>query len=133
MTELRDETGLIGKIAILWILVLALVGVGAIDTASIAFTTYRLSDVATRAAGEGALVYKRTRDVRDACERVSEVVTREDPTVKVVPGGCEIERPTGDVTVEVRKKASTLVAHQLPWTEDYAIVEVTETSGVPSL
>ena len=133
MKMLRDETGLIGKIAIIWILVLGLLGVGAVDVASIAFTTYRLSDVAVKAASEGALVFKRTRDPRETCQRVTDIVNREDPTVKVIPGGCSVERPTGDVTVEVRKKASTLMAHRLPWTEDYAVVEVTETSGVPSL
>ena len=133
MTMLRDETGLIGKLAIIWILVLGLLGVGAIDAASIAFTTYRLSDVAVKAAGEGARVFERTRNVREACQRVAEVVSREDPTVKVSNGGCKIERPTGDVTVEVRKKASTLVVHRTPWTEKYAVVDVTETSGVPSL
>ncbi|HET9672876.1 MAG TPA: hypothetical protein VFQ40_08530 [Actinomycetota bacterium] len=133
MTMLRDETGLIGKIAIVWILILALLGVGAIDAASIAFTTYRLADVGSTAAGEGARVFERTRNVRDACERVTVIVEREDPTARVVQGGCAVERPTGQVTVEVRKKASTLVAHRIPWTEDFAVVEVTETAGVPSL
>lgn len=133
MTELRDETGLIGKIAIIWLLILALLGVGAIDAASIAFTTYRLADIGTTAAGEGAIVFKRTRNIREACERVAQIVGREDPTARLVQGGCEVRRPTGDVTVEIRKRASTLVAHRLPWTEDYAVVDVIETAGVPSL
>lgn len=133
MTMLHDETGLIGKIAIVWILILALLGVGAIDAASIAFTTYRLADVGARAAGEGALVFERTRNVRSACERVAEVVDRQDPAARVLQGGCSIERPTGIVTVELRKKASTIIAHRLPWTEDYAAVDVTETAGVPAL
>jgi len=133
MTRLRDESGLIGKLAVVWILVLALIGVGAIDAASIAFTTYRLADIGATAAGEGAIVFERTRNVRDACERVAEIVEREDPAAKVASGGCAVERPTGDVTVEVRKRASTIVAHRVPWTEHFAVVEVTETSGVPSL
>lgn len=133
MTVLRDETGLIGKIAIVWILILALLGVGAIDAASIAFTTYRLADIGTTAAGEGAREFKRTRNARDACERVAQIVSREDPAVKVVQGGCKVEHPTGVVTVEVRKKASTLVAHRIPWTEEFAVVDVTETAGEPSL
>jgi hypothetical protein len=133
MTMLRDETGLMGKIAIVWLLVLALLGVGAIDAASIAFTTYKLSDVGSAAASEGALVFKRTHDVRDACARVNRVVEQEDPTVAVARGGCSIERPSGLVTVKVRKRASTLVAHRIPWTEEFATVVVTETAGPPSL
>jgi hypothetical protein len=133
MTMLRDETGLMGKIAIVWLLVLALLGIGAIDAASIAFTTYKLSDVGAAAASEGALVFKRTRDVRDACARVNQVVEQEDPTVRVVRGGCTVERPSGLVTVKIRKRASTIAAQRIPWTEEFATVVVTETAGPPSL
>jgi hypothetical protein len=133
MKLLRDETGLIGKIAIVWLLVLVLLGIGAIDAASIAFTTYKLADVGTSAASEGALIFKRTHDIRDTCDRVQEVVTKEDPAVKLTQAGCSVERPTGLVTVQIRKRASTLVAERIPWTEEFAVVEVSETAGPPSL
>ena len=129
----RDETGLIGKMVVVWLLVLALLAVAAIDTASIAFTTYKLSDVGTSAASEGALVYTRGHDVRDTCERVAQLVSKEEAGAKVTRGGCSVERPTGLVTVKVRKRANTLVAHRIPWTEDFATVVVTETAGPPSL
>jgi hypothetical protein len=128
----HDETGLIGKMIVVWLLILALLAVAAIDAASIAFTTYKLSGVGTSAAGEGALVYKRAQDVRDTCERVAQLVAKEDGA-KVARGGCSIERPTGLVTVKIRKRANTLVAHRIPWTEDFAVVVVTETAGPPSL
>ena len=35
--------------------------------------------------------------------------------------------------VKIRKLANTLVAHRIPWTEDFAVVIVTETAGPPSL
>jgi hypothetical protein len=133
MKLLREETGLIGKIAIVWLLVLAVLGVGAIDAASIAFTTYKLADVGSSAASEGALTFKRTHDVRDTCDRVQQVVTKEDPAVVLTQAGCSVERPTGLVTVQVRKRASTLVAQRIPWTEEFAVVEVSETAGPPSL
>jgi hypothetical protein len=129
----RDEAGLVGKMIIVWLFFLLVIAVAAIDAASIAFTTYKLADVGAAAASEGALVYKRARNVRDTCERVTQVVVGQDPTAKVTRGGCSIERPTGLVTVKVRKKASTLIAHRIPWTEGFAIVIVTETAGPPSL
>jgi hypothetical protein len=129
----RDETGLIGKMIVVWLLILGLLAVAAIDAASIAFTTYKLSGVGTSAASEGALVYKRAHDVRDTCARVEQLVAREEPGAKVARGGCSIERPTGLVTVKIRKRANTLVAHRIPWTEDFAVVIVTETAGPPSL
>jgi hypothetical protein len=133
MNMRRDETGLIGKMIVVWLLILGLIAVTAIDIASIAFTTYKLSDVGASAASEGALVYKRARDVRDTCERVTQLVSSEEPAARLTRGGCSIERATGLVTVKIRKRANTLVAHRTPWTERFAVVVVTETAGPPSL
>ena len=133
MNVRRDEAGLAGKMIVLWLLLLAVLAVAAVDTASIAFTTYKLSDVGAAAAGEGALTYRADHDVRKTCERVAQIVSRQEPAARVARGGCSIERPTGLVTVKVRKQASTLLAHRIPWTEDFAVVVVTETAGPPSL
>jgi len=129
----RDESGLVGKMIVVWLLLLVVLAVAAIDTASIAFTTYQLSDVGASAASEGALVYRADHDDRDACARVAQVVSKQEPTARIARGGCSVERPTGLVTVKVRKRASTLIAHRIPWTEGFAIVVVTETAGPPSL
>jgi hypothetical protein len=129
----RDETGLVGKMIIVWLLVVAVLALGAIDAASIAFTTYRLSDIGSTAASEGALMFRRDHDVRETCERVAQVVTEEEPTAHVAPRGCRVETPTGRVTVKIRTRANTLVAQRIPWTDDFATVVVTETAGPPSL
>jgi hypothetical protein len=129
----RDEAGLVGKMIVIWLLFLGVIAVAAIDAASIAFTTYKLSDVASAAASEGARVYGGSHDVRDACDRVAHVVTSQEPTARVARGGCSVEGPTGLVTVKVKKLASTLLAERIPWTEDFATVTVTETAGPPSL
>ena len=133
MNVRRDEAGLVGKMIVIWLLVLGVLAVAAIDAASIAFTTYKLSDVGAAAASEGALVYKRDHNIRETCQRVTQVVSQEEATAKVARGGCSIERPTGLVTVKVRKRANTLVAQRLPWTKKFAVVVVTETAGPPSL
>jgi hypothetical protein len=133
MTDVDREAGLVGKMIIVWLLVLAVLAVGAIDAASIAFTTYRLSDAGAAAASEGALVFDRTGDLRGACERVTRVLSKEDPSASLTRGGCRIERPTGLVTVSIRERANTLVAHRIPWTEEFAVVVVRETAGAPSL
>lgn len=133
MNVRRDEAGLVGKMIVVWLLILALLAVAAIDAASIAFTTYKLADVGAAAASEGARVFRRANNVRDTCERVVQVLAEEEPTAKLARGGCSIERPTGLVTVKIRKRASTLVAHRIPWTEEFAVVIVTETAGPPSL
>ena len=131
--NVHDETGLIGKMIVVWLLILALLAVAAIDAASIAFTTYKLADVGAAAASEGALVYKKARDVRDTCERVAQVVEREEATARLARGGCTVERPTGLVTVKLRREANTLVVHRIPLTKKFANVVVSETAGPPSL
>jgi hypothetical protein len=133
MNVRRDEAGLVGKMIVIWLLVLAVLAVAAIDAASIAFTTYKLSDVGAAAASEGALVYKKGHNIRETCGAVAQVVSKEEATAKVARGGCSIERPTGLVTVKIRKRANTLVAQRLPWTKKFAVVVVTETAGPPSL
>jgi hypothetical protein len=133
MNVRRDEAGLVGKMIVVWLLVLAILAVAAIDAASIAFTTYKLSDVGSAAASEGALEYKKGHNIRETCQRVERVVAQEEATARIVRGGCSIERPTGLVTVKIRKRANTLVAQRLPWTKKFALVVVTETAGPPSL
>lgn len=133
MNVRRDEAGLVGKMIVVWLLVLAILAVAAIDAASIAFTTYKLSDVGSAAASEGALVYKKGHNTRETCQRVERVVAKEEATAKIPRGGCSVERPTGLVTVKIRKRANTLVAQRLPWTKKFALVVVTETAGPPSL
>lgn len=133
MNVRRDEAGLVGKMIVIWLLILLLLAVAAIDAASIAFTTYKLSDVGAEAASEGARLYREDHNVRETCERVAHVVSREEPAAKLARGGCSIEQPTGLVTVKVRKRANTLVAQRVPWTEKFVVVVVTETAGPPSL
>jgi hypothetical protein len=129
----RDEAGLMGKMIVVWLLVLAVLAVAAIDAASIAFTTYKLSDVGSAAATEGAREYMRAHNVRETCERVEQVLIEQEPTARLTRGWCSIERPTGLVTVKIKKQASTLVAHRISLTEEFARVVVTETAGPPSL
>ncbi|HEX6264789.1 MAG TPA: hypothetical protein VF036_05875 [Actinomycetota bacterium] len=133
MNARRDEAGVVGKMVVVWLLFLVVIAVAAIDAASIAFTTYKLSDVGSTAASEGALVFKADHDVRQTCARVAKVVTAQEPTAKVARGGCSVEAPTGLVTVKIQKLASTVLAHRISWTEDFAAVTVTETAGPPSL
>ena len=59
-TRMHEETGMMGKLVIVWALLFALVGVAAVDTVSIVFTTFHLSDVAAKAANEGVDAYGRT-------------------------------------------------------------------------
>ena len=125
----RDERGLVGKLAIVWILILALLGVAAVDTVSIALTTFKLSDVATEAASDGAVAYRSHHDVTEACDEARASVTRQDPALKVGPAFCRVDEASGRVTVTLHATARTVLAGRLSFTQRYTNVVDSETNG----
>ena len=42
----REQSGLVGKIIVVWLVFVAVIGIFAIDAASVLFTKFRLSDAA---------------------------------------------------------------------------------------
>jgi Flp pilus assembly protein TadG len=131
--SVRDDAGLIGKIAVAWLLILAIVVVGGIDTVSIVITRFHAADVAGNAASDAAANYRLNHSVRDACAAAAAVVQTADPKITIAAHGCTIDKTTGNATVVVRKDASTLIAGRLSVTKKYASVTDTETAPPPTL
>jgi len=127
----RDETGLIGKALIVWLVILALFLIVAFDGISIMFARYRVADLAGNAASAAAFDFKSSRDVEQACQVAVDFVASRDTVAKIPAAGCAIDRTTGDVTITVRKTATTFVAKRLSFTEDLTHQEATETVASP--
>ena len=125
----RDQTGLVGKMIVVWLLVVVVFGVAAIDTASIAFTTFKASDLASTAASTAANTWHDTNSEQRACNAARASVAQADPDAVVPKNGCVVNQATGEVTITVRKAATTLLASRLPWTKKFANPLVTETAG----
>jgi len=122
----RDQTGLVGRFIVGWLLLVGLLGIAAVDGASIAFTTFRLADIAGAAASDAASGFEGHREERRACEAAARTVARQDPAVRLV--SCRVE-PTGVATVKIRKTASTLVVGRLEFLRSYGRVTRTESVG----
>jgi hypothetical protein len=130
----RDQTGLVGKAIVLWLLVLGVVGVAAVDTVSIGFATFRLSEVATEAASDGAATFRSEgRSVTKACEAVARSVEAQDPSLKLGRNACRVETTTGRVTVTLKDTAGTIVAGRFGPTQEYATVIISETNGASNV
>ena len=127
----RDQSGLVGKILVVWLLVLAIFLVVAFDGISILFSKYRVADLAGNAASEAAYDYKNGGDLQRACQAAVDYVASHDGSAKIPPAGCAIDKTTGDVTITVKKTANTLVAQRLSVTEDLTHLESTETVPAP--
>jgi hypothetical protein len=127
MTRWRGDEGLVGKILVIWLLIVAVLGIAVVDTSSIVLTHVRLSDAASIAAVAGANAYVNTRDEGAACQAVRLSLEAEAPGVPVGKNACVVDRTSGEVTVTLRQEAKTLLASRLPFTEDFVKVVAKET------
>ena len=128
--ELRDEHGLVAKLTILWLLLLAVFVLAAFDTGSIALTRYKVTSAASDAALEAANVFKQTGDRNHAYQAAVQLVNEDVPGARIpAKDGFSIDPQTGKVTVVVVKRASTLIAGRIGFLESVLREKATETSG----
>jgi uncharacterized membrane protein len=129
----RDETGMVGKIIVIWLLLVALLGVVALDAGSILFTRFRLSDLASNAATAAATSYRNGHDVATACAAAKDAIRSEQESQRTPTGFCKVNPATGEVAITLRKRASTLLAGRLGFTEDLTMIVIRETGRPPTL
>lgn len=130
----HGQDGMVGKTAVIWIALAALIVVAGLDVVSIGRSTFRLSEVASEAASAGATLYRREgRNEIKACEAAAASVEALDPTLKMGRNACRVEEESGRVTVTLRVIADTILAERLSFTEEYAQVVVTETAGISNV
>ncbi|MEX0984840.1 MAG: pilus assembly protein TadG-related protein [Actinomycetota bacterium] len=129
----RDESGMVGKIIVIWLLLVVLLGVVALDTGSILFAKFRLSDLASNAATAGATSFRNGHDVDEACQAAKEAIEREEADQRVPHGFCKVTASNGEVVITLRKQAKTLLAGRLGFTEDLTKLVIRETGRPPSL
>lgn len=130
-TLAADERGLIGKILVLWIVLGLLLLVAGIDTAQILLTRFHVADAAQAAAFDAAATLRSSRGDRDASYQAAlQAVHDVDADVKLTD--FVIDGQTGQVTVTVTGKASTLLAARIGFTKHLTKAKTTETSGAPA-
>ena len=127
----HEQTGLVGKIAVIWLLIAAVFVVAAFDGIAIGFTKYRVEDLAGNAASAAAIDFKNSGKASEACDAATAYVTEHDKDAHIPTEGCEVDQATGVATVTVRKVASTLVAQRLSFTRDLPHLESTESVNPP--
>jgi hypothetical protein len=127
----HDERGLVGKALVLTLLILAVLGVAALDAVSVLTARYRTADAADRAAEETAYAYKQSHDLRAACQKAVEAVEAAHPSARIPKGGCVIDPGTGDVTITVRETAGTFVAKRIDALEEFTRVVATSSAAPP--
>ena len=132
MTDPHDETGLVGKVLVIWLVLFGLLAVVMVDAGSILFANVQVSDAAQTAASTAASTYRNTRDVDVSCKAAKETVPP-DEGIEFPKAFCKIDTATGEATVKLRKDVGTLVAGRLGFTQDLTVVEIEETGRPPIL
>lgn len=130
----RDEQGLVGKVLLIWLLVLAIAAVSILDFVSITTTRFHIADVAGQAAQDGAAAYRiggSAGTEKAACDASRASLATADPAIKLTK--CSINRDTGDLTITVRKVANTVAVQRIGPLKKYANVVDTETAGPSAL
>jgi len=129
--RLRDERGLMGKIVVVWLLILAVLVVAGIDTGSILLNRYRVTSAADNAAFEAASAYKTTQNQNAAYQAALQQVNQQVSGARITK--FTIDPRSGRVTLTVVKKAWSLVAGRLSFTKKYLKAVAVATSGPPTV
>ena len=133
-SRLRDaQTGAVGMMIVMWLAVVVLLGVTAIDAGSIAFTKFRLADVASTASTTAANAFRTDPNTTTACQAAEAIIATEDASAKLAKKGCVVNAQTGTVTITVRKEAKTIIASHVGFTKKFTKVSATETNGPTTL
>ena len=110
------------------VLVLAVVGLLALEAGSIMFARLTVEDTAQRVADEAATVYDDTGSLESAREAAEAKLDELDDNAKIVRGGFVL-RSDGRFNVTVKKRANTLVTDKIGFLEDLTIARATVISS----
>lgn len=126
-----DERGLMGKLALLWLLVAALLLVLGYDGVRIGVTRFRVAEAAQNAAFEAASTLQETRGDRQAAYDAAVRAVLDAGLDEDRLRGFVIDPATDAVTVTVASKAPTLLVGRVGFLRPLAKARSTETSPSP--
>jgi Flp pilus assembly protein TadG len=126
-TVIREEAGLVGKVLLLWLLLLAVVVVAAIDAGSILLTRSRAADLADDASVSAAEAFGQTGDEQQAKLAALDTIADADEAVRLK----RIDVGRREVTVVLVARADTLVVGRIPFLDDLEKLTVSGSTAAP--
>ena len=124
---IRQEAGLVGKILLLWLLLLAVIVVVAIDAGSILLTRSRAADLAEDASVSAAEAFGQTGDEQQAKLAALDTIADADEAVRLK----RIDVGRREVTVVLVVRADTLVVGRIPFVDDLEKLTVSGSTVAP--
>ena len=126
-TVIRAEAGLVGKILLLWLLLLAVSVVVVIDAGSILLTRSRAADLADDASVSAAEAFGQTGDEQQAKLAALDTIADADESVRLK----RIDVGRREVTVVLIVRADTLVVGRIPFVDDLEKLTVSGSTAAP--
>jgi Flp pilus assembly protein TadG len=123
----RDDRGLIGKILLVWLLLLAVLVVGAIDAGSILLARSSAADLAKDASVSAAEALRHNGDEEQAKLAALDTIADADEPVRLK----SIDVGRREVTVVLVVHADTLVVGRIPFLDDLGRVTVSGSTTAP--
>jgi len=123
----RDDRGLIGKILLVWLLLLAVLVVGAVDAGSILLARSRAADLAKDASVSAAEALRQNGDEEQAKLAALDTIADADEPVRLK----SIDVGRREVTVVLVVHADTLVVGRIPFLDDLGRVTVSGSAAAP--
>ena len=123
----RDDRGLVGKILLVWLLLLVVLVVGAIDAGSILLARSRAADLAEDASVSAAAAFAQSGDEEQAKLAALDTIADADEPVRLK----SIDVGRREVTVVLVVHADTLVVGRIPFLDDLARVTVSGSTAAP--
>ncbi len=127
--RLSDERGLVGKLLVVTIVTILVVGLALIETGSIVFTKISLDNTATTVAADAARELASNGTPATACNAALRSAHENDEGARLVQ--CNANPSTGIVSIRLRKKASTIIVQRLDFLKKLGVVKATATAGPP--
>jgi Flp pilus assembly protein TadG len=125
--SLRGERGLVGKIIVIWLAVMVVLGLAGFDTVRILLARYKVADAAQEASFEASNALHKSGDRRSALEAALSAVADKDKGARVTQFA--IDPQTQQVTVTVTKKVSTLLAGRIGFLQGFTKATASDTSA----
>ena len=129
--RLGDEAGLVGRSTVILMVLVLLFGLAAVEGGSILFTRLSLQDTADAVANAGAGNYYNTENFQQAPDASEESLLEHDPGAKLV--GFQVDPSSGNVTVTLKKVASTMIIQRFKFSRRLAVIRVSSTAGPPTV
>jgi uncharacterized membrane protein len=125
--RLSDERGLVGKLLVLALVLVAVLAIVAVDGGSILLARSRAETVADDASASAAQAYRETGDEEAAKLAALDTIANADEPVRLK----RIDVGRRAVTVVVTTRADTMVVRRIPVIDDLARLTVSGSAAVP--